>query len=957
MRSVLEEVVLPGGLARLNVGNLLADLDERVAEAVELSARLGLGGLNHESSRDGETHGGGVEAVVSQTLGDIGNLNTSSLLEGTDIEDELVSTSSVGVGVDNLVVRQEARHDVVSVEESSAGLLGEAIAAHHQDVGVADGQDRGTTPGSSADRSNSSLSSGSVTSLRIDLRVAREIGGKVLLDSDRTNTRATTTVGDTEGLVEVQMADISTDVTRAAETDLGVHVGTVHVDETTVLVNKVAHLLDLGLENTKGTGVGDHDGGKLISVLGALGLEILNVQVTSLAVALDGDNLHAGHGSTGRIGTVGGDGDQTDSSLLTTFLGLVVSLDDSKTSKLTLSSRVGLESGGVHTSDLGQVLAERADQGLVARSLLDRGEGVHVGNAGVRDGKHLGGGVELHGARTQRDHGVHQRDILGLEEVDVSQELRLSVVLVEDGLLKVGRLSLEGRGDLVVEELGRIRLESGLELGLRYTEALDKVAKALQGHTLVQGEADLVLSNPAEVDALERSLLVDLGDGLWGSLEGNSIEQNRAVLADAVGVELELALLEDEALSKTGLAPDILGNGLETLGSVVDGVKGRHVGQKSLSSADVASGLLSSNVLLTGLKSETESGLAESVLGNTNKTAGNLTLVLLRGSKEGGMRTTVAQRNTKTLGVANGDVGTKLTRGLEDGQGEKISGSTEEGLLLVDNVGELLVIVDTTVGVGVLNESADKGALGLPDELAVVGEDVTNDEVNSETLSSRLKDGEGLRVAGLGNDKGLLALGARSVGHGHGHGLSGGSSLIKNGSIGDVKASKVGDKGLEVEQGLQTTLADLSLVGRVAGVPGRVLQNISLDNSRDLGTIVSSTDERLINSVVVAQLAHLLLDKGLRATIGRHRSLNARLLPLLNEVEALLLPPDLRGDGLLEELLHRAHGRVEDLEHLLLLGRLAANVPPREELMLGKLSAGLGVDEATGRGLGEGHRQ
>jgi hypothetical protein len=898
-----------------------------------------------------------VEAVVSQTLGDIGNLDAGSLLEGTDIEDELVSASSVGVGVDNLVVGQEARHDVVGVEESSASLLGEAITTHHQDVGVADGQDRGTAPGSSADGSNSSLSSGGITSLRIDLRVAREIGGKVLLDSNRANTRATASVRDTEGLVEVQMADVSANITRAAETDLGVHVGTVHVDETTVLVDEIAHLLDLGLKDTEGAGVGDHDGGKLVSVLGALGLEILNIQVTSLAVALDGDNLHAGHGSTSRVGTVGGDGDEADGSLPTALLGLMVSLDDSEASKLTLGTRVGLESGGVHASDLGQVLAERADQGLVARGLLNGGKGVHVGDAGVRDGKHLGGGVELHGAGTQRNHGVHQRNILGLEEVDVSQELSLSVVLVEDGLLKVGGLSLEGRGDLVVEELGGVGLKSGLELGLRDTEALYKVAKALQGHALMQGEADLVLSNPAEVDALERSLLVDLGDGLGGGLEGDSVEQDGAVLTETVGVELELALLEDEALSKTGLAPDVLGNGLETLGSVVDGVKGRHVGQKSLGSADVAGGLLSSNVLLTGLESETESGLAESILGNTNETTGDLALVLLRGGEEGGMRATVAQRNTKTLGVANGDVGTKLTRRLEDGQGEQVGGGAEESLLLVDNVGELLVIVDTTVGIGVLDESADKGALSLPDELAVVGEHVTNDEVNSETLSSRLKDGEGLRVAGLRHDKGLLALGARSVGHGHGHGLSGSGSLIKNGGIGDVKASKVGDKGLEVEQGLQTTLADLSLIRRVAGVPGRVLQNIALDNSRDLGAIVSSTDERLVDGVVVAQLAHLLLDKGLGAAIGWHRSLSARLLPLLNEVKALLLPPDLRGDGLLEELLHGAHGRVEDLEHLLLLGRLAANVPPREELMLGKLSAGLGVDEATGRGLGEGHRQ
>jgi hypothetical protein len=107
--------------------------------------------------------------------------------------------------------------------------------------------------------------------------VTREVRSEVLLDSNGTDTRATTTVGNTEGLVEVEMADISANVTRRAETNLSVHVGTIHVDETTVLVNKLTDLLDLGLENTEGRGVSDHDSSKLISVLDTLGLEILNV--------------------------------------------------------------------------------------------------------------------------------------------------------------------------------------------------------------------------------------------------------------------------------------------------------------------------------------------------------------------------------------------------------------------------------------------------------------------------------------------------------------------------------------------------------------------------------------------------------------------------------------------------------------------------------------------------------
>ncbi|KAI6775833.1 hypothetical protein HG530_002591 [Fusarium avenaceum] len=798
MRGVGEEVVRAGNLARLDVSDLLADLDKGVAEAVELSTGLGLCGLDHESPGDGETHGRRVEAVVCQSLGNVGNLDTGGLLEGSDVKDEL-----------------ETGHDVVGVEEGGTSLLGKAVATHHEDVGVADRENRGAAPRSGADWSNGSAVTLATNALRVNLRMAREVRGKVRLDSDRANTGATTTVGNTEGLVEVEMADISADVTGAAETNLGVHVGTVHVDETAMLVDKVADLLDLGLEDTKGGRVCNHDASKFIRVLDALGLEILDVQVTSLSVTLDSDDLHTGHGSGGRVGAVSRNRDQANLSLVSRT-SLVVGLDTAKTSELTLGTRVGLQSSSVHTGDLRQVLGERADESLVAGSLLDGGEGVDVVDAGVGDGKHLGGGVELHGARTQRNHRVDEGYILGLEVVDVSQELSLSVVLVEDGLLKVTGLSLERGGNLVVEELSLVGLKGGVEIGLGNAKDLDKVA-----------------------EALERAL------------EGHSVKENRSILTKTVGVELELALLKDKALSQAGLAPDVLSNSLKTLGTVVDRVEGGHVGKKSLGRADVAGGLLTSNMLLTSLESETQSRLAEAILGNTDETAGDLALVLLRGSEESSVGTTVAQGDTESLGVTDGDVGTKLTRGLEHGESEQVGGSAEKTLLLVDDIGEGLVVVDATVGIGVLDQGANEVTLDFADELGVIGEDIANDELDVEALSSGLQNGN-----------------------------------------------------------------------------------------------VASTNEGFIDFVVLGELSHLLLDVVLGATIGRDLSLSTALIPLLNKVKTLLLPPDLRGDSLVEELLHGAHGRVENLEHLGLLARLAADVSPREQLMLVQLGAALGVGKA-----------
>lgn len=51
-------------------------------------------------------------------------------------------------------------------------------------------------------------------------RVCGQVGGQVCLDTNGTHTRATTTVRDAEGLVQVQVAHISTNDARGSEPNL-----------------------------------------------------------------------------------------------------------------------------------------------------------------------------------------------------------------------------------------------------------------------------------------------------------------------------------------------------------------------------------------------------------------------------------------------------------------------------------------------------------------------------------------------------------------------------------------------------------------------------------------------------------------------------------------------------------------------------------------------------------------
>src|SRR3954464_7343150 len=98
-------------------------------------------------------------------------------------------------------------------------------------------------------------------------------------DADGPDAGAAAAVGDAESFVEVEMANIGTDVAGTAKPDLGVHVRAVHVNLATVRVNDLANLADRGFENAVGGRVGDHERGQVVLVGVGLGAEIGEIDV------------------------------------------------------------------------------------------------------------------------------------------------------------------------------------------------------------------------------------------------------------------------------------------------------------------------------------------------------------------------------------------------------------------------------------------------------------------------------------------------------------------------------------------------------------------------------------------------------------------------------------------------------------------------------------------------------
>jgi hypothetical protein len=75
---------------------------------------------------------------------------------------------------------------------------------------------------------------------------------QMLADPDRADTRSASTVGNAEGLVQVEMTDIRSESPRSAETNLSIEVRSIQIHLPTMVMNKTADLSDAGLEYSVG---------------------------------------------------------------------------------------------------------------------------------------------------------------------------------------------------------------------------------------------------------------------------------------------------------------------------------------------------------------------------------------------------------------------------------------------------------------------------------------------------------------------------------------------------------------------------------------------------------------------------------------------------------------------------------------------------------------------------------
>lgn len=112
----LQHVHLSVNLAVFDILDFFPNRYERIDESIQFRFALRFCRLNHQSIGDRPTHSRSMEAIVLKALCNINCFDTSCLLKGTSVQDELMSTPRVDVGIEYRIMRPKTRHDIVGIE-------------------------------------------------------------------------------------------------------------------------------------------------------------------------------------------------------------------------------------------------------------------------------------------------------------------------------------------------------------------------------------------------------------------------------------------------------------------------------------------------------------------------------------------------------------------------------------------------------------------------------------------------------------------------------------------------------------------------------------------------------------------------------------------------------------------------------------------------------------------------
>ncbi len=769
-----------------------------------------------------------MKAIVDQALGHVFCTDAlgsaGAVLQGPQIEDALVrhaaalDTGDVATVV-HLIGVGQARGDVVGRQDRGLGCRLQSLGAHHAHVHPTDRQHRGVSERRCADGAYPLAVANSCAAM------CRQERHQVGHHAHRADTRAAPAVRNAEGLVQVEMAHVAAELAGCRHTDQRVQVRAIDIDAAAMAVDQRAQFFDMRVEHAIGGWVGDHHCAEPRAVLLAPGLQVRQIDV-ALGIALRHHHLHARHVCTGRIGAMRRLRNQADATL-PVATRLMAGLDDQQAGVFTLRAGVGLQADAAVAGGLAQPGFELLAQRVVAGQLVERREGVQVGEFRPGDGDHLAGGVELHGARAQRDHRAVQRQVLVGQAADVAQHVGLAVVAVEYRVRKEGagarQRRRDQRGDAIFEP---VETGQGAATGKQRPQRRDVLAR----RRLIERDTNARRRVEAQVVAcIARRLHHGVGLGARVDLhrvEGAGIQQSAAKLPQAR--------------------------------RQIDRVHAGHHSGKHLCRADVTGGFLAADMLLARLQRQTIGRRTMHVDAHAHEPARHRALELVPGGEVGRMRPAVAHGHAETLRVAHRDIGAQFAGRDDQRQRQQVGGGDDHATARMHGIADRLQVAHHAIDTGVLQQHRE--CIGVTG-----GVSGARHHHNTQRPGAGLHHFQRLRQHIVGNEEGRRF--ALAHAHRQRHGLGGRRGLVEHRSTGDGHAGQVAHHGLEVDQRFQPALGNLRLIRRIGGVPGRVFEYVAQDDSGRVRAVVALADTALEHLVLRGDAFQL----GQRLRLGQHR--------------------------------------------------------------------------------------
>ena len=544
---------------------------------------------------------------------------------------------------------------------------------------------------------------------------------------------------------------------------------------------------------------------------------------------------HARHRRAGRVGAVGGGRDQHHVALRLAARAMV-GADDQQARELPLGAGVGLQRHRGKPGDGAQRRLHVAQDLCVALDLACRHEGVDAAEALPGHRQHLGGRIELHRARPERNHRRVEAEVLALEVADVPHHLRFRPVLVEDRVREERRRPDQRRRD---------RLGSGGAAANRPPRAAHRrgdVGHVLRRHPLVQGDAHMAVVEIPQVDARILGPLPHSGHTI-GTLYAQRVE---------IGVvQLPQAGVRQRLVQRARVLVHPLGDLPQAVGPVVDGVHRRHVREQRLGRADVGRRLFAADVLLAGGERHPVGGAPVRVHRHADDAARGVADEILARGEEGRVRAAVPERDAEPLRVAERDVRTHLPGRRQQHQRQQVRGDRDPDAGRMRPLDDRPQIHDPAALVRVLRQQAER--------LVVEAQRVQrrDRDLEAERLGPRAQDVDGLGKRAIADQEAAPRRGPfRQRLHAvqQRHRFGGGGGLVEQRRVGDVHAGQIADHGLEIDQRLQPALGDLGLIRRVRRVPAGVLHHHPQDHAGGDGVVVAQADVRAEHPVARGQL-------------------------------------------------------------------------------------------------------